>query len=221
LFTDKVNVYSSKKPKSELVLFSPRSLQLLHHLDLLSAITQKGIKHWKFDLYQNKGYGSQSVNVDQQSIRLWENDTTQFNYSVSCEKSVVHGIFKEYLEREEGIQVVYKQEVINIEENQYPNNQDAPKHDIIPSSPTSTAEISLYYQHRPLPIPNSHIEHDFRTKKTIHLRNTDTGKIMVWKSQAIVAADGQSSFVRQKLGNTHTNVILSLLHCIIPFLFNA
>jgi 2-polyprenyl-6-methoxyphenol hydroxylase-like FAD-dependent oxidoreductase len=189
------------------VLFSPRSLQLLHQLDLLPAITQKGIKHWKFDLYQNKGYGNQSVNVDQQSIRLWENDTTQFNYSVSCEKSIVHGIFKEYLEREQGIQVVYKQEVINIEEPLNSQNMS----DSIPSSPTSTTDLSLYYQYRPLPIPNSpqHPEHDFRTKKTIHLRNTDTEKVKVWKSQAIVVADGQSSFVRQKLGNTRTHFRLN------------
>lgn len=218
MFTDKVNVYRTKKPETELVLFSPRSLQLLHQFDLLTAITQKGVKHWKFDLYQNKGYGSQSVNVDQQSIRLWENNITQFSYSVSCEKSIVHDIFKEYLEKEEGIQVVYKQEIIDIQENEHPDNQDSLKHDIIPSSPVSTAELSLYYQYRPLPIPNDpqhnlhHKEHDFRSQKTIHLRDTDTGKVKVWKSQAIIAADGQSSLVRQKLGNTRTQVMLAPLY---------
>lgn len=168
-----------------LLQFSPRSLQLLKHLDLLAPILEKGVRHWKFDIYQNKGYGNQAFTIEQQSIRLWENDTTEYNYSITIEKSIVHEILKEHLKKE-GVEINYKQELINIEENKK----------------LSDSELALYYQYRPLPtLPSTSLgeQHD-RGVKSIHLKDVETGQVKVWKSQAIIGADGQTSFVRQKLG---------------------
>ncbi len=155
----------------------------MKHLDLLTPILEKGIRHWKFEVYQNKGYGNQATIVDQQSIRLWENDTTEFNYSITIEKSIVHEILKEHIKKE-GVEINYKQELINIEENKK----------------LSDSELALYYQYRPLPILPTFGEQNDRTLKSIHLKDVDTEEVKVWKSQAIIGADGQTSFVRQKLG---------------------
>ncbi|RCH89960.1 hypothetical protein CU098_006293 [Rhizopus stolonifer] len=55
---------------------------------------------------------------------------------------------------------------------------------------------SLYYQYRPLPIPEDH-QPQF---KSIFTKDTDTQTMKVWKSNVVIGADGQTSFVRQKLG---------------------
>ncbi|KAI8090548.1 hypothetical protein BDF21DRAFT_490948 [Thamnidium elegans] len=172
---------------NELLLFSPRSLQLLAQLDLLGPITQRGIRHWKFEIYQTKGQGSNAVIMEPQSIRLWDNESTEFTYSISCQRSIVIEIFKDYLEKE-GIQIDEKQEIIHIEER----NQKL----------LSDAELSLYYQYRPLPMIH---QPDEKILKSIHLKHRETKEVNVWKSQAIIGADGQMSFIRQKLGLSLVN----------------
>ncbi|CAO3642480.1 unnamed protein product [Mucor hiemalis] len=180
--------------KKGLLHLSPRTLQLLKQLDLLTPVLEKGTRHWKFDLYGNKGYGNQAVTVEEQSIRLWENDTAEFNFSITIEKSIVHELLKKYLSEELGVQINYKQELLNIEESKR-----------VPCNPTKVIvanDLALYYQYRPLPtLPMNLGEHQLeRSVKSIHLKDVDTEQVKVWKSQAIIGADGQTSFVRQKLG---------------------
>jgi hypothetical protein len=169
----------------------------------LTAITQNGIRHWKFDLYHNKGYGSQALTVEQQSIRVWENDTTEYNYCLTCEKSIVIDILTDYLEKKAGIQIDELQELIQIEEKE--------KKKTSRDGNLSSAELALYYQYRPLP-PISSFDNDDNDKpaiKSIHLKHKETEEVKMWKSQAIIGADGQTSFVRQKLGiifYTYTNI---------------
>lgn len=186
--------------KKGLLHLSPRTLQLLKQLDLLTPVLEKGIRHWKFDLYGNKGYGNQAVTVEEQSIRLWENDTAEFNFSITIEKSIVHELLKKYLSEELGVQINYKQELLNIEESKrVPCN---------PTKVTAANDLALYYQYRPLPtLPMNLGEHQLeRSVKSIHLKDVDTEQVKVWKSQAIIGADGQTSFVRQKLGtHIHTS----------------
>lgn len=185
--------------KKGLLHLSPRSLQLLKQLDLLTPVLEKGIRHWKFDLYGNKGYGNQAVTAEEQSIRLWENDTAEFNFSVTIEKSIVHELLKKYLTEELGVQINYKQELLNIEEiKKVPPNS---------TNVTATNDLALYYQYRPLPtLPINLVEHqNDRSLKSIHLKDVETEQVKVWKSQAIIGADGQTSFVRQKLGITMKN----------------
>ncbi|KAI7892421.1 FAD binding domain-containing protein [Mucor mucedo] len=168
----------------EVLVFSPRSLQLLSQLDLLSAMTQHGIRHYKFEVYQNKGIGNHAV-TQLESLRLWENDVTEYNYALSCPKSIVLQILKEYLEKVQGIPIDQDEELIHIEEQSNPSS-------------LSNAELSLYYQYRPLPVIH-HALHD-RTMKSIHLRHRKTKEVKVHKALTIIGADGQTSLVRQKLG---------------------
>jgi 2-polyprenyl-6-methoxyphenol hydroxylase-like FAD-dependent oxidoreductase len=126
--------------------------------------------------------------MEQNSIRLWDNESTEYKYSISCSKSVVIEILKEYLEKVQGIAIDQNQEIIHIEEK----NQKL----------LSSAEISLYYQYRPLPM--IHQIND-RIMKSIHLLHKKTKQVQVWKSLAIIGADGQTSLVRQKLG-TYTQI---------------
>lgn len=173
---------SDDETSQELLVFSPRSLHLLSQLDLLTAIAQRGIRHYKFDVYRNKGQGNHAV-TDQKSLRLWENESTEYNYSISCSKSVVIDILKEYLEKVQGIVIDVEQEIIHIEER----NQTA----------LSSKELSLYYQYRPL--PTIHQTND-RIMKSVHLQHKKTKQVQVWKALTIIGADGQTSLVRQKLG---------------------
>lgn len=163
-------------------MFSPRSLQLLSQLDLLNSITQRGMRHYKFEVYQQKGIGNYAI-TEQQTLRLWENESTEYNYSVSCAKSIVIEIFKEYLEKVQGILIDVDQELIHIEEKSQVS--------------LSNEELSLYYQYHPLPA--IHQIND-RTMKSIHLRHKGTKQVQIWKALTIIGADGQTSLVRQKLG---------------------
>ena len=122
--------------------------------------------------------------MESNTIRLWENTATEINYSVTIEKSKVHEILKQHLSSKEGVQVNYLQELVHIEE---------PKH-------LTATELAQYYQYRPLPTLPTFGEQQDRTLKTIHLKDIETNQVKVWRSQAILGADGQTSTVRQKLG---------------------
>ena len=74
---------------SGLLIFSPRSLQLLKQINLLDAITAKGMKHWRLDIYEH------NVLVD--SIQLWDNDVTGYNYCLTCEQSIVCDILRHHV----------------------------------------------------------------------------------------------------------------------------
>ncbi|CEI89231.1 hypothetical protein RMCBS344292_03597 [Rhizopus microsporus] len=74
---------------SGLLIFSPRSLQLLKQINLLDAITAKGMKHWRLDIYEH--------NVLADSIQLWDNDVTGYNYCLSCEQSIVCDILRHHV----------------------------------------------------------------------------------------------------------------------------
>ncbi|OBZ87619.1 Phenol 2-monooxygenase [Choanephora cucurbitarum] len=191
--TDKL---SSQFPRqNELLLFTPRSLQLLQQLGLLNAISQKGTRHHKFDIYYQDKLSSPS---DQESIRLWENDSTEFNYCISCEKSTVHQLFKEHLEQL-GITIDYKQEVLNIENQPIVKSaytqRSLSSPDIYALS-SSLMSMSMYYQYRPLPAP----EESGSSTKSVFLKNTDTQALKVLRSSVVIGADGPTSFVRQRLG---------------------
>ncbi|KAI7900689.1 uncharacterized protein BX663DRAFT_544832 [Cokeromyces recurvatus] len=178
-----------KDDTNELLLLSPRSLQLLNQIDLLEPLfKQGGMRHWKFEIYQN----SQSANVSQQSIRLWNNETTGFNYSVTCKKSVLYNLLKQQLQ--EIIQIDQNQEIIDI-------NDQSDNHYQLPL--LNTTDISSYYQYRPLPCIPRNNKYDItieRAFKSIYLKHTDTHQTKVWKSQIIIGAEGQQSFIRKKLG---------------------
>ncbi|KAI9473723.1 MAG: hypothetical protein EXX96DRAFT_640963 [Benjaminiella poitrasii] len=188
-----------------LILLSPRSLQLLHQIDLLTPLIQhEGVtRHWRFEIYQNRGYSNLSVHSSQpQSIRLWDNENTEFNYSVTCKKSLLRDLLQQHLQKKEHIQIDHKQEImqINEQDNDYP----------LSTTTSLIDELSLYYQYRPLPgIPSSRYTSNERKtpKKFIYLKHTDTHQTKLWKSQVIVAAEGQQSFIRRKLG-----ILLRKLH---------
>lgn len=188
---------SSQFPRqNEILLLTPRSLQLLQQLGLFSAISQKGVRHYKFDIYyQDKTNATQQSSTDQESIRLWENESTEFNYCISCEKSVFHQLLKEHLEQM-GISIDYKQEVLDIENQTLMkpihNQRSLSSPDIYPLT-SSLMSMSMYYQYRPLPTPEE-------STKSIFLKNTDTQALKVLRSSVVIGADGQTSFVRQKLG---------------------
>lgn len=184
----------SSKVHNGMILFSPRSLQLLQHLDLSTQIIEKGTRHWKFNIIQNKGHGGNAVTVDQKSLRLWENEATEFNFSLSCEKSIVCKILEGYLEKQWGITVEYKQEVFDIKEPTDHASEFIPPH---------TTDLSSYYQYRPLPTPHQSPptkKENERNTKTVHYRNVETADVQLWKTQSVIGADGPASFVRQKLG---------------------
>ncbi|CAO3671720.1 unnamed protein product [Rhizopus stolonifer] len=75
----------------ELLLLSPRILQLLHQLDVLEKILEKGTKHRSFDLY----YSGQLMNA----LEAFDNDNVGFDYSLSIERSVLYHALLEHLGR--------------------------------------------------------------------------------------------------------------------------
>ncbi|CEG67233.1 hypothetical protein RMATCC62417_03695 [Rhizopus microsporus] len=88
---------------SGLLIFSPRSLQLLKQINLLDAITAKGMKHWRLDIYEH--------NVLADSIQLWDNDVTGYNYCLSCEQSIVCDILRHHVSLD-----VMKERITKIED---------------------------------------------------------------------------------------------------------
>lgn len=110
----------------------------------------------------------------------------------------------EYLEREEGIQIDELQELIDIEEKKPATRNSSNVYS------SSAADLTFYYQYRPLPPISPPMDDDDehvsrkRAIKSIHLKHKETNQVVMWKSQAIIGADGfnsgQTSFVRQKLG---------------------
>lgn len=154
----------------------------MQQLNLLPALIEKGFRHWKLDIYQINGSSPQDIKVH--NLRLWDNDITEFNYAISCEKSVLYSLLKDYL-KQLNVTIEPKQEILDIIDHSQLN------------------DLSLYYQYRPLPTPVPYhdlslsLQHDM---KTVYLKNTDTQTTQTVKAKTIVAADGPSSVIRRKLG---------------------
>ncbi|KAI8985328.1 hypothetical protein BDB01DRAFT_896439 [Pilobolus umbonatus] len=186
---DKKNNRGNKKRQmlGQIIILSPRTLQLLQQLDVLPLLLERGVRHSKIDLYENKGSGNQATTISRENIRLWENDITEFNYALSCEKAILCDILEDHLESQFGVRVDYKQSVTTIE-------------DISPTTPNDlcTNDLNLYYQYRPLPSPNtSDCE---KTLKLIQMNDVDTRQLKLWKSHTIIGTDDQTDMIRQKLG---------------------
>ncbi|KAI8379237.1 FAD binding domain-containing protein [Radiomyces spectabilis] len=164
-------------------LWSPRSLQLLQAFDLVDAVMSRSVRHWRFETYTHKGHGSSAATVDCQSHRVWENEATEFSWSLSCECDHICQQIKAALEKR-GIAVEYGQEIVDLETVSTAST-DVP----MPSSLSSTNHFASYkFQH-------PYIQHVVAS-----IRNTESGQIHQWKSRIVIGADGINSFVRQKLG---------------------
>jgi 2-polyprenyl-6-methoxyphenol hydroxylase-like FAD-dependent oxidoreductase len=76
---------------------------------------QEGFRHWKFETFANNGHGSHAANAAHQSYRVWENEVTEFNWSLSyeCDK-VCEALIKALASH--GVQVDYQHELINLDD---------------------------------------------------------------------------------------------------------
>ncbi|KAG0176904.1 hypothetical protein DFQ28_003390 [Apophysomyces sp. BC1034] len=110
-----VDKATSSGKKNPALLWSPRALQLLQTFDLASGLCQQGVRHWRFETFTNRGHGNSATSVDRQKFRVWENDATEFNWSLSCECDRVCQGLVSALEKH-NVKVHYSQQVIDLED---------------------------------------------------------------------------------------------------------
>ncbi|KAI7847834.1 FAD binding domain-containing protein [Circinella umbellata] len=99
-------------------LWSPRSLQLLQAFDLVNPLLEHGFRHWGLDTYSNKGTGNAAVTVHHHKHSVWENDATEFNWSLSCESDHICRVLSDALEQRKGVRVRYGHELIDMEDSE-------------------------------------------------------------------------------------------------------
>ncbi|KAI9499433.1 FAD binding domain-containing protein [Zychaea mexicana] len=155
-------------------LWSPRSLQLLQAFDLVNFLLEHGVRHWGLETFTNKGHGNAAVTGSHNKHPVWENEATEFNWSLSCESDHVCRVLSDALSQRKGVRVRYNHELIDMEDCE----NDTCLATILPTSSTHTSKTS---------------------KSKHHQDNSQQGPYY-WKSQIVLGADGTHSFVRQKLG---------------------
>ena len=165
-------------------LWSPRSLQLLQTFDLVNPLLEHGFRHWGLDTYTNKGNGNAAVTTHRHKHPVWENDATEFNWSLSCESDQVCRVLSDALEQRKGVRVRYNHEPIDMEDSE----NDTCLATILPTTTT---------------VGNNTDSHN-------NLENSQAP--YYWKSQIVLGADGAHSFVRQKLGMSFFLFTCSVLH---------
>ncbi|KAF7728603.1 hypothetical protein EC973_005830 [Apophysomyces ossiformis] len=141
---DKAHSSGKKNPA---LLWSPRALQLLQTFDLANSLCQQGVRHWRFETFTNRGHGNSATNIDRQKFRVWENDATEFNWSLSCECDRVCQVLYDALTKE-NVKVHYGQEVIDLEDvdvnprTAYPDQ--SPQHTRTTIHDTDTGQVTYW-----------------------------------------------------------------------------
>ncbi|CAO3633387.1 unnamed protein product [Cunninghamella blakesleeana] len=123
-----VRIIDKKKDASEInnksFLWSPRSLQLLSNIGITETMLQNGYRHWKFETFTNSSNNSNggsshgshaATNDDHQSFRVWENEATEFNWSLSYECNKVCDALINALAGL-GVKVDYQHELIKLDD---------------------------------------------------------------------------------------------------------
>ncbi|KAI9300998.1 FAD binding domain-containing protein [Cunninghamella echinulata] len=181
---DKKEAKSTNTNKS--FLWSPRSLQLLSNIGITETMLQNGYRHWKFETFTNATsntstgggggggghhHGSHAATTtDHQSFRVWENEATEFNWSLSYECNKVCDALIDALAGF-GVKVDYQHELIKLDDF---DSDDFHHHHHHPHLPQKKSIMAT--------IQNNH------------------GIETYWKSKFVIGADGKNSFVRHKLG---------------------
>ncbi|KAI8137559.1 FAD binding domain-containing protein [Fennellomyces sp. T-0311] len=97
-------------------LWSPRSLQLLQAFDLVNPLLEHGVRHWGLETYTNKGSGNAAVTASRHKHPVWENEATEFNWSLSCESGQVCRVISDALDQRQGVRVRYNHELVDLED---------------------------------------------------------------------------------------------------------
>ncbi|CAO3637798.1 unnamed protein product [Cunninghamella blakesleeana] len=208
---------------SSITLLSPRVLQLLKLVGLYDQILEHGEQHWKMQVVENNQYydpllkpmasqnyhrssnrNSSSKDDGNQSYKLWENNSTDINFCVSIERKRLCQLLETALIKRYGIQVDYGYELlINHHNDQvlYMNDNN----DLFKDNNKSSSNINNN---------NNNNNNNNKINASSFNNNSSTPIISVlshieqqhnvqfWQSQYLIAADGKSSTVRQKLGLT-------------------
>ncbi|KAI9275744.1 FAD binding domain-containing protein [Phascolomyces articulosus] len=182
-----VCIIDKKKPNSSnqnpTYLWSPRSLQLFQAFDLVNPLLEHGFRHWGLDTYTNKGNGNTAVTASRHKHSVWENDATEFSWSLSCESDQVCRVLSDALAQRKGVHVRYQHELIDMEdceENDTCLATILPTHTTVGNGTKGRSNSNNKHHHN---------EDDLPSQAPYY-----------WKSRIVLGADGTHSFVRQKLG---------------------
>ncbi|CAO3649073.1 unnamed protein product [Cunninghamella echinulata] len=195
---------------SSISLLSPRVLQLLKLIGLYEQILEHGEQHWKLQVLDNDNWYHDPLlssiashhsrtfkdnnGIGSQTYKLWENNSTEINFCVSIDRKRLCQLLETALIKRYGIQVDYGYELVNM----YDQNE---KSQVLYMEDESNTDFYQGGFDKNNASPSS--KNDGFTPIISALRHSEHHQnIQVWQSQYLIAADGKSSTVRQKLGLT-------------------